>query len=268
MKSIDVAVIGLGVYGSAVARAMARHGWRVLGLEESRADEVTAASAGPLRMVRTDHPGYPRLSELASASIENWKTLSTFNRAPIFQPTPGVFAESSQDRQASVGTQSCAERELASDDPLLAAIALPPKWRVLRPEGCGVLDARPSVLALREEARAYGAELMFGRRIAVPEALPAAGSPVRLHVGRESVRAERLLLCVGSRSVGLPQWARIPGLRVEPAYTQVASFAEASVVVGREVFYVMARGDDRFCVLPLPKRNRLQFWHLEQPAEI
>ncbi|GAA2909466.1 hypothetical protein Acy02nite_89030 [Actinoplanes cyaneus] len=66
MTKVDIAVIGLGVYGSASAHALAATGRTILGIERAGEHELPGASAGPLRMVR----GLP------ADALEQWHTLA------------------------------------------------------------------------------------------------------------------------------------------------------------------------------------------------
>ncbi|GAA2367467.1 NAD(P)/FAD-dependent oxidoreductase [Catellatospora methionotrophica] len=265
MTAVDVAVIGLGVYGSAVADALARCGRRVLAVEQSGADEVGGASQGPVRMLRTHDPDRPELDGLARRAARQWRALSAAQPSPLLRAVAGVFVRPPAARPllAASGRPSLGSRDrsLPAGHPLRLPLAVPAGWEVAGSRGCGLLDARAAVLALRERARAHGATLLFGRRAELATRAPE--EPVRISVGDRRVTAARLLICVGAWSTGLPAWARVPGLRVEPTYMQVATFAEAAL--GGSAYYVFGHGDERFCAIPLTSGG-LQFGHFAQPA--
>ncbi|MFE6040533.1 NAD(P)/FAD-dependent oxidoreductase [Streptomyces sp. NPDC056452] len=263
MKSVDIAVIGLGVYGSAAARAFAANGWRVLAVEQAPADEVPGASHGPVRMVRTDDPDGRGTASLAIESAAQWQALSHAGPEPLFRGVPGIFAGPKDGSTARTDQHL----RITEDDPLLAGTVVPPGWAVTRNNGCGLLEARAAVLALRKQARELGAELVFGRAAEPTKVPPKGDAPMPIWVGGETVMAGQLLFCTGAWTVQLPEWARIPGLRAEPAPMQTAGFAGHSEILGKEAFYVFGDGDDRFCVMPLPSGKGLQFGHFSVPPD-
>ncbi|WP_329213995.1 FAD-dependent oxidoreductase [Streptomyces sp. NBC_00683] len=264
MKSVDIAVIGLGVYGSAAARAFAANGWRVLAVEQAPADEVPGASHGPVRMVRTDDPDGRGTASLAIESAAQWRALSEAGPEPLFRGVPGIFAGPKDGSP----THTDQHLRITENDPLLAGAVVPAGWTVTRNNGCGLLEARAAVLALRKQARELGAELAFGRAAEPAEAPPTADAPMPIRVGGETVMAGQLLFCTGAWTLGLPEWARIPGLRAESAHMQTATFVGHSEIFGKEAFYVFGDGDDRFCAMPLPSGKGLQFGHFSLPGDV
>jgi sarcosine oxidase len=250
MKRVDIAIIGLGVYGSAAAGAFAAHGWKTLAVETAAADEVRGASRGPVRMVRTNVPGQKKLAGLAAASAGQWQALSGTLHRPLFQRVPGILA----------GPTPGGGEPITADDPILADVAIPGSWTVTRDNECGLLQACPAVLALRERAAAGGAELRFGRTADLGNE-PPADSPAVLRVGRDRVAADRVLCCVGAWSPRLPRWARVPGLRIEPADMQIATFHRAPAAIRQDAFYIFGGTRDRFCAMPLASGDGVQFGH-------
>jgi glycine/D-amino acid oxidase-like deaminating enzyme len=259
MRSTDVVVVGLGVHGSAVAREFAARGWRVLGVEQSPGDEVWGASCGPLRMVREHDPHRPWLTELAGESVEQWQLLS--GGQELFRRVSGVFVVTEEERQRK---WLLSLERVAFDDPLLVGLALEDGWEYARDRACGLLDARASVLALRDGARALGAELVFGQQVELGETRPTGGAPVRVRIGDEDVVADRVLVCAGAWSAEMPDWARVPGLSVEPSHMQLATFGDGPALLDHDVFYVFYQGDERFCAIP--RGPGWQFGHFSAPA--
>jgi cysteine desulfurase/selenocysteine lyase len=269
MRSVDIVVIGLGVHGSAAARELAARGWQVLGVEQSPDDQVWGASSGPVRMVREIDPHRPWLTALAVESVERWKSLSGSQTQQIFQTTPGLLVIAGEERREWSGTNKDWLQQvprIPPGDPLLADLALEPGWEVVVDHRCGLLDARESVLALRDEARALGAELLFGNRVQLSDKRPAGNSSISIRIDQEDIAADRLLICAGAWSVGLPEWAQIPGLRVESSHMQLATFSGGSTSLDPGAFYVIYNGDERFCVIPRGPGNSLQFGHFSPPA--
>jgi glycine/D-amino acid oxidase-like deaminating enzyme len=242
MRPADLAIVGLGVQGSGAARAFAARGWRVVGIEQSPAGRVRGASSGPFRMVRTNDPARAELAGAAMESISQWRNLSDSRPEPFFRAVPGIFAEPGGD----------------SDGVRVAGLAVPAGWTVTRHAGCGLLDAQAAVFALRDEAKANGAELLFGKKAILTG---RSGTSVLLRVGDQTVAADSVLFCVGAWTPELPASVRVAGLRVERAYMQVATFAGESGLFGADSFFVLRDGDDRFCVIPLPDGKSVQFGH-------
>ncbi|KAB8161720.1 FAD-dependent oxidoreductase [Streptomyces sp. 3MP-14] len=240
MRRADVVVVGLGVHGSAVSAELAARGRRVVGVERSGADQVWGASQGPVRMVRENDAQRPWLAPLARESVERWRRLSGPDGRAVLRRVPAVLRGPAD-----------AAGPAAGSDP-----------------DAGLLDARASVLALRESAVERGAELLFGRHAGLAARRPVGPGPARLRVGGEDVAADLVLLCAGAWSAHHPGWARLPGLRVEPAPMQLATFEGAGDPSVRDAFHLFAEGDERFCVVPLGAGGRLQFGHFSAPASV
>jgi sarcosine oxidase len=65
---VDVVVVGLGAMGSAVARALARRGQRVVGLDRFSPPHSLGSSHGRSRIIREayfEHPAYVPLVQRA-----------------------------------------------------------------------------------------------------------------------------------------------------------------------------------------------------------
>jgi sarcosine oxidase len=258
MTSTDIVVIGLGVHGSACAYWLAARGFRVIGLERSPRNSVAGASRGPMRMARTSDPHQPQLTPLALESIELWQGLFETQRKTLIQRVPGVFVRRTLLRDSAHTDQERLQR-LPADDPLLADIALQAGWEALLDDACWLFDASACVLGLREKAQAAGATLLFGHAAELPGLRPSDGLPVRVRAGGKEITAGTVLVCVGAWVMELPRWAQIPGLRVEQAHMQIATFSKHSDFPARNAFYVFYDQADRFCVIPMGES--LQFGH-------
>ncbi|MGW3950435.1 FAD-dependent oxidoreductase [Streptomyces sp. NPDC004752] len=123
---------------------------------------------------------------------------------------------------------------------------------------------------LRDEAIAAGAELTFGHKAVLSGTHTRKDAPVTVRVGHEECKAEKVLVCAGAWSTELPDWARIPGLRVQPAYMQVATFSGGLSAPNEDAFYLIHDEADRFCAIPLGSGpgSRLQFGHFSLPAAV
>jgi glycine/D-amino acid oxidase-like deaminating enzyme len=266
MNDFDIVIVGLGVHGSACAREFAEQGWRVLGVDCSRAGEVVGASVGPTRMVREIDPHHPRLTPLAIESVERWKRLRWSGGRSPFQQSAGVFIGGpKQELMPADNYSNKSIEKVTVDHPLLGGLALESDCDVIVDRRCGLLTARSSVLALRYEARYLGAEFVFGVEVQLRNVRSAGRSRVIVRLGNEEVYTSRLLICVGPWSVKLPGWTQIPGVETEPGYMQTAMFREGTGMLGEGAFYVIYDGPDRFCIISFANGNSLQFGHFCLP---
>ena len=90
-RSVDCIVLGLGAMGSAAARAIARRGYRVLGLDRFASPHDRGSSHGESRIIREayfEHPSYVPLVQRAYAL---WEELEREGGRPLFTRTGGVM---------------------------------------------------------------------------------------------------------------------------------------------------------------------------------
>src|SRR4051812_6431394 len=71
-KAYDVAVVGLGVMGSAITHYLAKSGLRVIGLERFWPNHERGSSSGSTRLIRKAHFELPAYVPLALRSYELW----------------------------------------------------------------------------------------------------------------------------------------------------------------------------------------------------
>ena len=268
-RNADIIIIGLGVYGSAVARELAARGWRVVGVEQSPAHLLWGASRGPIRIVRESDPDRPWMAPLARESIELWRTLEKTADRPLFRATRGIVAWPDEEIAAPEKQTLDWLRALepaAVDDPLLAGLDLARGWKTAVDGASGLLDSRASVMALRTDAADRGARLLFDRQVELSGLQPAA-SGVTIRAGEEILFADKLLICAGAWAAGLPAWAGFPGLHVEPAAVNVATIQDDTPApLDANDFLVLYGSDHRFCVLPSADGRTLQFGHFALPV--
>src|SRR5712692_2150188 len=134
VERFDAVVIGLGVYGSAVAYELAMRGLRVLGVERSLERVVRGASQGPIRMVRGGVTRDGTRADLAREAAAWWRGFAEERGPELFRPA----------------------RELSSPH------AIAPASDTCSPPWTGLLDAAACVRALRYRAAHGGAALWFG----------------------------------------------------------------------------------------------------------
>ena len=206
--TVDVAVVGAGLAGSATAWQLARRGLSVALLERATPGHPGGSSHGSARIFRYAYPD-PFYAALVRDADDDWAEL---------QDTAG---QSLVNRCGAVDFGDHREPALLADvlarvgvrHELLTGAAAAERWPgiaftgdVLWQPTAGVLDAAASVDAMVAAAVAAGAELHTGRPVQVLERSPVG---YRLEsVGGEAVSARRVVLAVGG---WLPNWLeRLP----------------------------------------------------------
>jgi monomeric sarcosine oxidase len=167
-----VTVVGAGVMGCATAWALTARGADVTMVEQFDLDHVRGSSHGRSRIVRLAYPD-PYWVRLAQDAHAGWRRLETESGRELLQLHGLVELVSSPHLTSADALDTCGiEYELLDADGVRAFGAiLPDGWTALhQPEGGIVLadDARHAFLDL---ARARGARVEPGRRVAVVDEL-------------------------------------------------------------------------------------------------
>jgi selenocysteine lyase/cysteine desulfurase/glycine/D-amino acid oxidase-like deaminating enzyme len=202
----DAVVVGLGVQGSAVARALAERGLSVIGLERLRLGHGRGGSHGPGREIRRAALD----AGLAEAVYGAWARLEDAAGEPLLIATGGVFARP----RGAAGAQDDEVLDAAAVRRLFPAIELGDGLEALHDPEAGVLLADRAVAALQRLARAAGARLREAEPLLRWEP-DGDGVAVETVMGR--IAAGRLVVCAGAWTAEL-----LPGLGGE----EVAPVAE------------------------------------------
>ena len=168
MENIDCVVIGAGVVGIAVARALAQAGREVIVLEAAE----TIGTATSSRNSEVIHAGiyYPRNSLMARFCVQGRRMLYAFCRdrfVPVRQCGKLIVATDDADREKLAGIKARAEANGVEDLRLLSAaeaVALEPHLSctaALLSGSTGVIDSHAFMLALQGEAEQAGAIFVF-----------------------------------------------------------------------------------------------------------
>ncbi|KAK0386397.1 hypothetical protein NLU13_6234 [Sarocladium strictum] len=213
MTEYDVAVVGLGVLGSAAAFHASLKGVKVLGLEQYDFGNVHGASHDTSRIVRTSY-GSPEYVALARAAYRDWAHLEeksgiemltitggvvffpkTVSKEEATQVEAGAFAESMTAREfvRSLNENNIPYELLSSDE----ANARWPQFNV--PSGVdtvytadsGIVHAARSVSAMQHQARAHGAVLKEHTRV---DRLVPYPDGVLIETSRGQFRAKKVIL--------------------------------------------------------------------------
>jgi sarcosine oxidase len=195
MRTCGIAVVGLGIMGSAALYALAKRKADVLGFDPLAVGEPRGSSHGSCRVYRRfnfESAAYTALGEQASAG---WRALEAASGRTILRPCPVLEAGPSgstfvRDSRAAAnaagvfgGPVNGAEANAAFE-----AFRLPDDWDVVVQDG-GILLAEAAMRAFREGA---------GDRV-VTQAARLRPTPAGIHVitADEEVLAEQAIVAAG-----------------------------------------------------------------------
>jgi sarcosine oxidase len=177
MPSFDVAIIGLGVMGSAALAALARRGRRVVGIDRFAPGHDRGSSHGITRIIRLGYFEHPSYVPLLRAAYPLWRELEAQSGQSLLTVT-GILEIGAPESDLIVGTLRSSRLHNLGHDILDAsslikrfpAFRLPDNFvGVFQPDG-GFLRAEPTVAALQALARRAGAELRMEERVLAVEA--------------------------------------------------------------------------------------------------
>ena len=250
----DVAVIGLGVIGSACAAELAGRGWRVLGVDRFPRGHSLGSSRGGSRLLREFHPGRPDLGGLARTSRTAWQRLAARSGRELFAATGGLVVGSTADEywtaQLAEAARSDIPHELRQDlalRELAAHIRYPADAVGLYEPGAGVLFAERCVETLQDSATDRGAMLRFGVRAVLADDSLDRDDRVTLLLDDECVLATRVVYAVGPWTPALPFADRMPPLSVQRVVVHWIDAPDSAVPSARP-FVILV--DDEFGVSP------------------
>jgi sarcosine oxidase len=198
----DVAVIGLGGIGSAIAAHCAGRGASVIGMEQFPPAHDRGSSHGKSRMIRQAYFEDPAYVPIVLRSYELWRDLEKQTGEKLLQIS-GVISIGEEGSTIVSGTQRAAAQhglalEKWSRGELLARY---PTVRLLANEialfepDAGVLDPERSVQAHLNAAKSAGAELRFETSVRKWE---ATNDGVAVHLADgTTVAAKKLILSLG-----------------------------------------------------------------------
>lgn len=163
MRQCDVAVIGLGLMGSAALNALLRQDIDAIGFDPLGPGATQGSSHGSCRVFRRfnfENPNYTRLSDDALAG---WDRLARESGREILVPCPVLEAGPHGSAMVKASRQAALDHGL--DAPLLTgrdvnalfpAFRLPGDWDAVVQDGGAILLAQAALEALRAPAEAAG----------------------------------------------------------------------------------------------------------------
>ncbi|HEU5159275.1 MAG TPA: N-methyl-L-tryptophan oxidase [Streptosporangiaceae bacterium] len=215
MTDIDIAVIGLGLAGSAAAWALTARGRSVTAFEAFSPGHRRGSSHGHSRIFRHAYAD-PFYVELTRRARELWRRLEDASGERLVTPTGGIdYGEASHLTQM-------AEVLAAAGVPteLLEPAAARERWPGLAFDGpvlfqpdAGVIDPEKAIAAMTKLASGAGARLSYENPVTALERDGDGG--VRLHTAGESWRARMVVVAAGGWTAPLlAGLVELPPLRV------------------------------------------------------
>lgn len=247
MKSPDVLVLGLGVIGSAVARALARAGHRVIGLERNPPAHDLGSSGGESRMFH-DTGTEPRDEFLRARTL--WQEIEADADDRFFLPTGSV-------RVAAPGgpTGPGPAIDVAELRRRVPAVAWPDDTRAVFDEEAGIHLNEACLRALHGGACRGGAELRFGVDVPLDGLLARWAERRTVVAGGEEIAAGALVIALGP-------WAPhvASGLTVERVHNVWFDPGAADLSPAHTPYIIWFDPAAPFCMFPtLPRGVKVGF---------
>jgi sarcosine oxidase len=176
MPIYDVAIIGLGVIGSAALAALARRGLRVVGIDRFTPGHDRGSSHGTTRVIRLGYFEHPSYVPLLRAAYPLWRDLEARSGRLLLTIT-GILEIGAPESDLIAGTLHSSRLHGLPHEILDARSLMKrfPAFRVpddfigvFQPDG-GFVRAQPTVAALQELASGSGAELRRKQRVVAVE---------------------------------------------------------------------------------------------------
>ncbi len=246
MNSKSVVVIGAGVMGTATARALARAGADVKLVEQFHIGHTRGSSHGSSRIYRLSYrdPMYVRMAQLA---MPLWRELEEESGRQLFMRTGGLDAGPYIQENATALARCGVTAEIISGteaNDRYPMLSLDPEAEYLYQGDTGIVRATDSVAAFAEGARAAGADILGGRRVA---AFAEDDGGVTLSTDAGDIRADRVVVTAGSWARKLLATADID-LPTRPTRESVAYFS----IDGGAPPALVEWGDPTIYALPAP----------------
>jgi sarcosine oxidase len=208
----DVAVVGLGAWGSCALWQLARRGVDALGIEQFEPGHSLGSSHGGSRMFRVTCLEHHGLVPLARRSLELWHELGDAADATLFENLGGLLIGPEDGRivggtlraaeQHDIGVQRLSRADVAERFPQHAA--LDPRDVAVWEPSAGILRPEESIRAAVRLARSAGAPVFTGTRV---HEVRLVDGGVELEIGSRILRVRQAVLTVGSWLTSL-----VPGL--------------------------------------------------------
>jgi len=196
-RRYDVIVAGLGIMGASALSHLARAGAKVIGIDQFSPPHEHGSSHGQTRLLRVAYAEAPAYVPMAQRAVSLWRALEERRDEALFTQS-GVLYGGPPDVEWLLGLQRSAQLHgLAIEDGDGSRFHLPSDWRVVLEPGAGFLKAEESVAAFLADAKAHGAKVATGARIA---AIEDAGAAIQVRTDSGDFTAPRVVMALGAWS--------------------------------------------------------------------
>lgn len=196
MRSCDVAVLGLGLIGSAALDALLNAGVDALGFDQLSPGATRGSSHGSCRVFRRFNFENENYTDLSDAAQAGWKRLEVASGETMLIPCPVL--EAGKPGLPLVAASRAAAIAKNLPDPVRAAedvnrefpaFALPADWDVVVQDGGAILKSEVAMRVMRARA---------GERV-IPEAarFEERSCGVLVRTKTQQVLAQRVILALG-----------------------------------------------------------------------
>ena len=196
MRSCDVAVIGLGLMGSAALDALLNAGVDALGFDPLGPGATRGSSHGSCRVFRRFNFESENYTDLSDAAHAGWKRLEAASGETLLIPCPVLEAAKpglplvAASRAAAIAKNlpdpACSAEDINREFP---AFALPADWDVVVQDGGAILKSEVAMRVLRARA---------GERVIAEAArFEERSDGVLVRTRTQEVLAQRVVLALG-----------------------------------------------------------------------
>lgn len=198
-EQFDVAVVGLGVLGSAAAYYASKKGAKVLALEQFELGHVRGASHDTSRIVRKAN-SEPEYVALAKSAYNDWAELEKVTGQKLLTITGGLFFIPAD---APIPVSNYTQSLTANDVPheVLSAAEVKKRWpqfdipdsvKTVYTADSGIAHAAKTVAALQNLARSHGAIIKDNTRVERVTPKPSGG--VEIETSNGHFHANKVIL--------------------------------------------------------------------------
>ena len=208
MTDFDIAIIGLGVMGSACARELSRRGARVIAFDQLTPPHTMGSSHGHTRIIREAYYEHPLYVPLVRRAYELWHDLERESGATLFHQTGGLMVGPEKGplfqgaldsaRTHGVDHEILDARQLSDRFPAYLARS---DWVAILERRAGMLFPERCIESLLASAQQNGATLRFKTKAGGWRR--EAGGRIQVSLENETITAKQLIVSAGSWLPGL-----------------------------------------------------------------
>ncbi len=169
----DVAVVGLGAMGAAVAWRLAHRRATVVGFDRYHPPHTIGSTHGRSRIIREAYYEHPQYVPIVQRAYTLWAELEAAARVRLFQACGGLMIGAPDSRLMTGARESAVTHRLAVQEwtaselrARVPALTPSPGMIALFEPRAGVLDPERGVATMLAQAAAHGADLRFDTPIA------------------------------------------------------------------------------------------------------